>query len=105
MRNRADVPGSREAVTTDSVGLGPPPAPSPPSGHRRRRGHLGPDQPAASGMSGVTAGFLRMVVTGLCVSFTPVDGSVGRSRDGERARTRYSIRPTTSGHGRPTTAG
>src|SRR5687768_5856589 len=61
-RNRADVPGSREAVTTDSVGLGPSPAPSPPSGHRRRRGHLGPEQPAASGMSGVTAGFLRTVV-------------------------------------------
>jgi hypothetical protein len=64
MRNRADVPGSREAVQADSVGLGPSPAPSPPSGHRRRRGHLGPEQPAASGTFGVTAGFLRVVLGG-----------------------------------------
>jgi hypothetical protein len=61
MRNRADVPGSREAVKADSVGLGPSPAPSPPSGHRRRRGYLGPDEPAASGTFGVTAGFLRVM--------------------------------------------
>jgi len=61
MRNRADVPGSREAVQADSVGLGPSPAPSPPSGLRRRRGHLGPDQPAVSGTFGATAGFLRAV--------------------------------------------
>src|SRR5688572_28653322 len=66
MRNRADVPGSREAGTTDSVGLGTRPASSPPCGLPRRRGHLGPDQPAASGMSGVTAGFLRMVVRERC---------------------------------------
>jgi hypothetical protein len=67
MRNRADVPGSREAVQADSVGLGPSPAPSPPSGHRRRRGHLGPDEPAVSGTFGVTAGFHINAVGGVDV--------------------------------------
>jgi hypothetical protein len=50
------VPGRRPRSTPWSPV--PLPAPSPPSGHRRRRGYLGPDEPAVSGLSGVTAGFL-----------------------------------------------
>jgi len=36
------VPGARETVSADSVASGRRSAPYPPSGHRRRRGHLGP---------------------------------------------------------------
>lgn len=36
------VPGARETVSVDSVASGRRSAPYPPSGHRRRRGHLGP---------------------------------------------------------------
>ena len=41
-RNRAMVPGARETVQADSVASGRRSAPYPPSGHRRRRGYLGP---------------------------------------------------------------
>ena len=55
------VPNARETVSVYSVASGRRSAPSPPSGHRRRRGHLGPDKLVAPAQSGLAAGFLFLV--------------------------------------------